>query len=66
MQSKFKSDYGKFVQSTGKYFGDAEVSKGIKTSEDAKNYALSAKFPKFSNEDKKLIVQVCDCAESKG
>jgi len=30
---------------------------GIKTSEDAKNYALSAKFDSFSNEGKKLIIQ---------
>jgi len=57
VQSKHKSDYGKFVSSTGKYFGDAEESKGIKTSEDAHNYALSAKFDSFSNEGKKLIIQ---------
>jgi len=45
------------VQSAGKFYGDAVESKGIKTSEDAKNYAFSAGFPKFSNEGKKLIVQ---------
>eukprot|EP00048_Salpingoeca_helianthica_P014358 m.221315 g.221315 ORF g.221315 m.221315 type:complete len:388 (+) comp15770_c0_seq1:29-1192(+) len=57
VQSKHKSDYGKFVASTGKYFGDAAEATGIKTSEDAKNYALSARFEKFSNKGKKLIVQ---------
>jgi len=57
VQSKHKSDYGKFVASSGKFFGDADVARGIKTSEDAKNYALSASFTPFSNEGKKLIVQ---------
>jgi len=57
VQSKHKSDFGKFVTSAGKFFGDAEISKGIKTSEDAKNYALSAAFTSFSNEGKKLIIQ---------
>lgn len=58
MQSKHKSDFGKFVSSAGKYFGDEAEAKGIKTSEDAKNYALSARFTPFSNAGKKLIIQV--------
>ena len=28
VQSKAKSDFGTFVTSTGKYFGDADVAKG--------------------------------------
>jgi len=57
VQSKAKSDFGTFVSSTGKYFGDAAVAKGIKTSQDARNYALSAAFPTFSNDEKTLIIQ---------
>merc|ERR1712173_132848 len=34
-----------------------EKDKGIKTSQDAKFYGLSAKFDKFSNEGKNLVVQ---------
>lgn len=47
VQSKFKSDFGKFVAANG----------GIKTSEDAHNYAFSSKFDTFSNANGKLIVQ---------
>jgi calreticulin len=49
---------GKFIISAGKYYGDAEEDKGLKTSEDARFYQISAKFPKeFSNEGKDLIIQ---------
>jgi calreticulin len=49
---------GKFVLSAGKYYGDAEEDKGLKTSEDARFYQISAKFPQeFSNEGKDLIIQ---------
>jgi len=57
VQSKAKSDLGKFVLSAGKFYGDAEKDKGIQTSQDARFYGLSAKFDKFSNEDKTLVVQ---------
>merc|ERR1711936_1008037 len=55
--SKHRSDLGKFVQSAGKFYGDAEKDKGIQTSQDARFYGLSAKFDKFSNEDKDLVIQ---------
>ncbi|XP_059172278.1 calreticulin-like [Physella acuta] len=55
--SKHKSDLGKFVLSAGKFYGDAEKDKGLKTSEDARFYGLSAKFDKFSNEGKNLVIQ---------
>merc|ERR1711962_1481162 len=55
--SKHKSDLGKFVLSAGKFYGDAEKDKGIKTSQDARFYGLSAKFDKFSNEGKNLVIQ---------
>merc|ERR1712127_828714 len=43
----------------GKFYGDAEKDKGIQTSQDARFYGISAKFPKgpFSNEGKSLVVQ---------
>ena len=46
VQSEHKSDLGKFELSAGNFYGDAEKDKGIKTSQDAKFYGLSAKFEK--------------------
>ncbi|XP_078280006.1 uncharacterized protein LOC144607200 [Rhinoraja longicauda] len=57
IESKHKSDYGKFKLTAGKFFGDSEENKGIQTSQDAKFYARSAKFEPFSNEGKTLIIQ---------
>ncbi|CAD5232677.1 unnamed protein product [Bursaphelenchus xylophilus] len=57
VQSKHKEDFGKFVASAGKWYGDEERDTGIKTSQDARFYALSTKFPKFSNKGKPLVVQ---------
>ncbi|XP_060081050.1 calreticulin-like [Ylistrum balloti] len=58
VDSKHKSDLGKFVLSAGSFYGDAEKDKGIKTSQDARFYATSAKFDKpFDNEGKTLVVQ---------
>ncbi|XP_060605202.1 calreticulin-like [Ruditapes philippinarum] len=51
------SDAGKFVWTAGKFYGDENLDKGIQTSQDAKFYALSAKFDKFSNEGKDLVIQ---------
>lgn len=51
------SETGKFKWSAGKFYGDAEKDKGIQTSQDARFYALSANFNKFSNKDKSLVVQ---------
>ncbi|XP_051897847.1 calreticulin-like [Pristis pectinata] len=56
-ESKHKSDYGKFKLTAGKFFGDAEKDKGLQTSEDARFYALSARFDPFSNEGKTLVIQ---------
>jgi len=55
--SKHKSDLGKFVRTAGKFYGDAEKDQGIQTSQDARFYGLSAKFDKFSNEGKDLVIQ---------
>lgn len=59
VQSAHKSDYGKFELSHGKFYGDAKINKGIKTSQDSKFYAISAEMTDFSNKDKDLIVGTC-------
>jgi len=57
VESKHKSDYGKFTHDAGAIYAD-ESDKGLKTSQDAKFYAMSAKFPKaFTNREKTLVVQ---------
>jgi len=43
--------------SAGKFYGDAEADKGLKTTEDARFYQISAEFKEFSNKDKDLILQ---------
>jgi len=48
---------GTWKVSAGKFYGDAEADKGLQTSEDARFYQISAKFPPFSNEGKPLILQ---------
>jgi len=56
--STFKGDeQGKFALTAGKVYGDAEKDKGVQTSQDARFYGLSAKFDKFSNEGKPLVIQ---------
>lgn len=50
-------EFGKFVTSAGAFYNDPENDKGIKTSQDARFYALSTKFPPFSNQNKPLVVQ---------
>ncbi|GIY75452.1 calreticulin [Caerostris darwini] len=58
IQSKHPGkEWGKFVLTHGKFFGDTEISKGIQTSEDARFYGLSTKFQPFSNKDKPVIFQ---------
>jgi len=49
---------GKWELSHGKYYNDASKDQGIKTSQDARFYQISAELPTpFSNEGKDLIVQ---------
>nr|AAR29935.1 calreticulin [Amblyomma geayi] len=57
VESTKGDNLGKFVLSAGKFFGDAEKSKGLQTSEDARFYGISAKFEPFSNEGKTLVIQ---------
>ncbi|KAF0306046.1 Calreticulin [Amphibalanus amphitrite] len=58
VSSEHAKDLGKFVLSAGKYFSDKEEDKGLKTSQDAKFYAISSKFPAINNKDKTLVVQL--------
>jgi calreticulin len=48
---------GDFKHTAGDWYGDAEADKGIQTSQDARFYDLSAKFPEFSNKGKDFVVQ---------
>lgn len=50
-------EFGKFVWTAGKFYNDPEKDKGIQTSQDARFYAISRKFPTFSNKEKPLVVQ---------
>lgn len=52
-------EYGKFQLTPGKFYDDPKRDQGIKTSEDARFYAISSKFEdsKFDTLDKDLIVQ---------
>lgn len=50
-------EFGKFVLTSGKIYNDAEADKGLKTSQDARFYAISRKFTPFSNKGKDLVVQ---------
>jgi calreticulin len=48
---------GKWEVATGKFYNDAEADKGLRTTQDARFYQISAGFPEFSNKGKDLIVQ---------
>ncbi|XP_038898718.1 calreticulin-3 [Benincasa hispida] len=47
---------GTFKHTAGKWSGDPD-DKGIQTYNDAKHFAISAKIPEFSNENRTLVVQ---------
>jgi len=50
-------EQGVFELSHGDFFGDAEKDLGLQTSQDARFYGISTKFPAFSNEGKTLVIQ---------
>jgi len=56
-ESEHRSDQGKWAWTAGKFYNDAELDKGIQTSQDARFYGISAKFEPFSNEGKSLVIQ---------
>lgn len=51
------TEFGKFMRSSGYFYDDYEVDKGIQTMDDARFYALSRKFAPFSNQGRNLVVQ---------
>ncbi|KAJ3599633.1 hypothetical protein NHX12_033589 [Muraenolepis orangiensis] len=57
VESKHKSDYGKFVLSAGKFHGDAQKDMGLQTSQDARFYSMSSRFDDFSNQGQPLVIQ---------
>ena len=61
-KSTFKQasgEAGDWVLTPGKFYGDAEINKGIKTTPDARFYAISSEMSeKFDNKDKDLVLQV--------
>ncbi|XP_063795619.1 calreticulin-like [Pseudophryne corroboree] len=57
VESKNKSDYGKWQLTAGNFFGDPEKDKGIQTTQGWKYYALSARFDPISNENQSLVIQ---------
>merc|ERR1711934_59359 len=56
IQSKHADNYGEFDLHAGKIVADAD-NMGLRTSQDAKFYARSAKFDSFSNAGKDIAVQ---------
>eukprot|EP00212_Chloropicon_laureae_P003542 CAMPEP_0197487300 /NCGR_PEP_ID=MMETSP1311-20131121/2321_1 /TAXON_ID=464262 /ORGANISM="Genus nov. species nov., Strain RCC856" /LENGTH=416 /DNA_ID=CAMNT_0043030897 /DNA_START=131 /DNA_END=1381 /DNA_ORIENTATION=+ len=49
---------GEFVRTAGKYFADAEKDAGVKTTPDARFYAMSAEMKEtFDNKGKDLVLQ---------
>ncbi|AQK87087.1 Calreticulin-3 [Zea mays] len=53
---KSQGQAGTFRHTAGTYSGDPD-DKGIQTTGDAKHFAISAKFPQFSNKDRTLVIQ---------
>jgi len=59
VQSESKPDYGKFDVTAGDFYGDAQINKGLKTTQDAHFYASSVAFPQpITNEGKDLVVSL--------
>ncbi|KAK3138317.1 hypothetical protein QOZ80_5AG0367270 [Eleusine coracana subsp. coracana] len=59
VKSNWKRSEGKagtFRHTAGTYSGDPD-DKGIQTTTDAKHFAISAKFPEFSNKNRTLVIQ---------
>jgi calreticulin len=57
IESKHKSDLGKFILSSGKFYCDQKKDKGLQTSQDVGFYALLPRSEPFSNKSQMLVVQ---------
>jgi calreticulin len=58
--SNWKKDEGTsgvWDLSPGTYFQDANADKGLHTTQDARFYAITSKFPAFSNAGKRMVIQ---------
>jgi calreticulin len=54
---KDSNEAGTWTLSAGKFFTDESQERGLKTSQDARFYDISAKHEEFSNKDKTLVIQ---------
>jgi len=64
---KGAENMGKWDLSSGEWYGDTEIGRGIRTTEDAKFYAISKRLSQpFSNEGKTFVVQYAVKHEKKG
>ncbi|XP_077573154.1 calreticulin-like [Stigmatopora nigra] len=57
VESEHMTDYGQWELSAGKFFGDAQLDKGLQTSQDLHLYAVSARFPPLGTRGKDLVLQ---------
>uniref|UniRef100_A0A8C2YK98 Calreticulin-3 n=1 Tax=Chinchilla lanigera TaxID=34839 RepID=A0A8C2YK98_CHILA len=51
------SRLGHFRLSSGKFYGHKEKDKGLQTTQNGRFYAISARFPPFSNKGRTLVLQ---------
>jgi calreticulin len=59
VQSTKKADYGKIAATSGDFYGDAKINQGLKTTQDARFYSVSAATPApISNTGKKIVVSL--------
>jgi len=59
VQSTNKVDYGKVTVTSGDFYGDEQINKGLKLTQDARFYATSVALPeKVTNEGKNLVVSL--------
>jgi calreticulin len=54
---KSEGTAGDWDISAGKFYGDKDEDKGLRTTQDARFYSISAKTKEFSNKDKDLVLQ---------
>ncbi|XP_062995055.1 calreticulin-like isoform X1 [Elgaria multicarinata webbii] len=57
VQSRHRTDYGKFRIGSGRFYGDREKDRGLQATQDTKYYAVSARFRPFNNEGQTLVLQ---------
>jgi len=59
VQSKSRDDYGTVAVTAGDFYGDEQINKGLKLTQDARFYATSVALPEqVSNEGKNFVVSL--------